>query len=337
MYIIGAGFSASLGYPLTSDLLMQFWHRLDDSQFRNDLQRVISFHNPGFDPDDFGSFPNVEELLSQMMVNEQLFFSSGESEGGFTKAQLAALRRTFLLRIADWFHELSREVKLTRPDLSWLRQFRDHVLRENSAIISFNWDMILDRLLFGGGVDSASYGFPLRPFQRPVLVKPHGSLNWFEDDLGRHIKEERRFLLLQGSDEPVYAFKRFRAPRSSTRNYTPMIIPPVYLKSFDRPLFLNLWRKCTQLLSGASRIVFIGYSMSAVDAHAQFILRCGFRNQIEGTLLEGGGRSAPVGAADVAIVNPDRAAALRIRAVAGPRHRCRWISKPIGDLAWEDL
>ncbi len=337
VYVIGAGFSAGLGYPLTGDLLAQFWERIDDCSFRDKLQRVIEFHNPGFNCEEFVSFPNVEELLSQMMANEQLFDSSRQYEGNFTKSDLAGLQRAFLLKIADWFHEISKRVQPRNPRVTWLKVFRDHVQSKKVGIISFNWDLVLDELLFGRGLDQTSYGFHLKPFSAPVLIKPHGSLNWFENEPGKHIKAERKFVLSADGKENVYAFKKFRAPRSTRREYRPLIVPPVYLKNFEKPVFRTLWQNCTRLLSITDKVVFLGYSMSAVDFHAQFIMRCGFKNQLEGELTKSGRRKAATGAAEVIIVNPDRAAAERTRAIVGPRHKCRWISKPVADLRWERL
>ena len=186
-------------------------------------------------------------------------------------------------------------------------------------------------------VDGTSYGFPLHAFERPVLIKPHGSLNWFEDHLGQHIKADRKFLLTGENEKRVYAFRKFRAPQSSKREYTPLIVPPVHSKNFDKPVFRHLWRQCTKLLSTADRVVFLGYSMSTIDFHAQFIMRCGFQNQVDGELVKGGRRGAASGPAEVVVVNPDRTAALRTRGVAGPQHRCRWISRPIASLTWADL
>ena len=333
VYVIGAGFSAGLGYPVLGNLLVQFWDRLGSSPFRDGLARVITFHNPGFNSAEFASFPNVEELLSRLMVNEQLFESSREYEGDFSKRELHELQRLLLLKITDWFHEISEGIDLVQPTNSWLAGFRDHVQQENVAIISFNWDLILDRLLFGETLDEMSYGFPLAPLDRPVLIKPHGSLNWFEDYPGRHLKSRLKFLLTQDGEQAVYGFRKFRAPIGK-RDYTPLIVPPVYLKNFDKPVFRSLWRSCVRLLSNANRIVFLGYSMSAADLHAQFILRCGFHRQIEGRLNTAGRRKA---APEVIIVNPDRGAAERTRAIAGPEYQCRWVSRPVSELLWKNL
>lgn len=335
VYVVGAGFSAGLGYPVTSDLLVRLWDRIEDDGFKNSLKRVIAFHYPGFNCKEFGSFPNVEELLSQMMVNEQLFDSSHQYRGTFTREALGDLQRTLLLSISDWFHEISEGLDYDEPGVKWLVEFRNHIERENVAIISFNWDLVLDKLLFGEKLNKASYGFPLEPFKRPVLIKPHGSLNWFEADPGEHLKPTAKFLLSREDGERVFAFKKFRAPRGE-REYAPLIVPPVYLKKFEKHVFQALWRSCTKLFSTADEVVFLGYSMPVADFHSRYIMRCGFHSQVDGELVKGG-RRPPTRAAEVTIVNPERGAAERTRAIAGAEHRCRWFSKPVADVRWESL
>jgi|SRR5882672_2958281 len=335
IYVIGAGFSAGLGYPLTSNLLVRLWGVLD-VHLQEQLTRVIAFHHPGFTPDTFTSFPNVEQLLSEMLVNEELFHASRQYEGKFTKETLRRLQRDLLLSITDWFHELSKRVKPNNPEATWLRTFRERVRKENAAIISFNWDLILDELLFGSELDKASYGFTRPLGGTPVLLKPHGSLNWFEHEQGQHLVGSKRILLHRtkrprGGGNAIYAFREFRAPVSSAgRRYTPLIVPPIHLKRFEKPVFRALWRNCTSLLSTAKTVTFLGYSMPSADLHAQFIIRCGFNNQVQGELLEGG-RAKPTGAAIVTIVNPDGAAAKRIAQVVGPDSPCKWISTPAAE------
>lgn len=336
VYVIGAGFSAGLGYPLTSDLLVRLWRRIHPP-LKKKLKRVIEFHHPGFTPKSFTSFPNVEELLSEMMVNAELFKASRQYEGGFTLEDLRDLQRDLLLEITDWFHELGQNVTPGDPrDHPWLARFRDKVRNENAAIISFNWDLILDELLFGEDLSAESYGFSNPMTEGPVLLKPHGSLNWFEDSQGRFLSEQKKVRLfplktpLRTADR-VYAFKEFRPPRSKhDRIYTPFIVPPVVLKRFEKKVFETLWKNCVSALSTAKKVVFLGYSMPSADVHAQFILRCGFDNQLQGVLIDGG-RSKSTGAAKVTIVNPDGSAARRIARVAGPKSRCKWISAPAAD------
>jgi hypothetical protein len=94
--------------PLTSDLLQRLWPLLADDDFRARLKKVIEFHHHGFDSERFASFPNVEQLMSQMEVNDQFFdmkpilhrrVYAGKTEGD--SAELPAGCRLVLLLNED--------------------------------------------------------------------------------------------------------------------------------------------------------------------------------------------------------------------------------------------
>src|SRR6266446_1278889 len=87
VYVVGAGFSAGLGYPLTKSLLIDVWSRLDDAS-REKLVKVILFHHPAFDPKRTTSFPDIEQLLTEISVNIDLFGASRPIEGSFRMKQL---------------------------------------------------------------------------------------------------------------------------------------------------------------------------------------------------------------------------------------------------------
>lgn len=337
VYVIGAGFSAGLGYPLTGDLLFRLWKELGnlgepDERLRAGLTKVIKFHHPGFDEKQFTTFPNVEELLSEMLVNEKLFRASREYEGNFTLEELRNLQRDLLRRIGTWFHDLSDKIDWTQTSGGWLHRFREKVLTENAALISFNWDLVLDRLLFGDDLGKNCYRLKSSN-SGPVLLKPHGSLNWYEEELGRHISSDNRKEIFHGKNlNSVYAFLPYRSPRTkSERVYTPLIVPPVHLKEFDKPIFTSLWQDTVSVLSTAKKVVFLGYSMPPNDLHVQFIMRCGFYNQVEGMPAEGRARTDKTGRAKVVIVNPDQSAARRIANAVGPAYRPEWISAPVSE------
>src|SRR5260221_14149308 len=95
VYVVGAGFSAGLGYPLTKSLLIDVWSRLDNDS-RKQLGKVIRFHHPAFDPKRTTSFPDIEQLLTEISVNIDLFGASRPVEGSFTKEQLQDVKETLL-------------------------------------------------------------------------------------------------------------------------------------------------------------------------------------------------------------------------------------------------
>jgi len=240
-----------------------------------------------------------------------------------------------LSTIESWFHDIYEDAIKT----SWLSETVKKMQREKAAIVSFNWDLILDQLLFSGDLDSRSYGLSKKLGKEPLLLKPHGSLNWYEGTQLEYVTDLKRIEIFhrKNKDQCVHAFLPPRGVKSkSGKRYTPLIIPPTYFKNFKPSIFKRLWQNCTEVLSTPKRLVFLGYSLPASDLHAQFIFRCGFHNQLHGRIRDADSRHDATGPAEVVIVNPDQEAARRIEAVAGPHIRCSWVPKRIEDWVEDD-
>jgi hypothetical protein len=329
VYVVGAGFSAGLGYPLTKSLLIDVWDMLANDA-RKQLTKIIEFHHPGFDPKRTTSFPDIEQLLTEMAVNLQLFDASRPAEGRFTKEQLKESRQILLFTIASWFHDLYR----TATKTSWLPSIVEKLRKEKAAIVSFNWDLILDQQLFNGNVSAETYGLSKQLYDGPLLLKPHGSLNWYKGTQLERVSDSKRIKIFHSKNKSkcVHAFLRPRSVKSKTgKRYDPFIIPPTHMKNFKPTIFRRLWNNCTDVLSTPRKLVFLGYSLPGADLHAQFIFRCGFHNQLHGRIKDANNRYPRTGAAEVVIVNPDQEAARRIESVAGPDVPCTWIPKRIQD------
>lgn len=301
VYVIGAGLSAGLGFPTIGNLLPRMWGRLKRAGLANELADVIRFHHPYFNATLEDTFPNIEQLLSEMQANEQLFESSRPATGDFDSEKLRSLRQKLLLEVASWFHELQSDA--LRTPAPWLAQLCDEMKKERAQVISFNWDLVLDELLFGDSLDSSCYGFDDEK-NKVRLIKPHGSLNWYESQNGRFLKEDLKFSLAGNGKKEVFAFRPYRAPFSTKRTYMPLIVPPVYSKQFKGETFKRLWQETVAIISTASEVRFLGYSLALADFHARFILRCGFHNQVEGALDEDGDRLQPTGRSRVLVVDP---------------------------------
>jgi hypothetical protein len=170
----------------------------------------------------------------------------------------------------------------------------------------------------------------------PQLLKPHGSLNWYEEDDVNPVSAQK-FVELHPKSGEHPAVKAFMLPQhiisKTSRRYTPLIVPPTYIKDFSRPISVKLWRRCTEALSQADRIYVLGYSLPEADLQAHFILRCGFHNQTKGMIRNGGGRTDPTGPSEVTVVNPDAAAARRLELVAGKECGFEWQPLKVEDWA----
>lgn len=314
VYVIGAGFSAGLGFPTINNLLGRLWPRLQAEGLSDDLAAVIRFHHPSFNEALPDTFPDIETLLSEMRANEQLFDSSRPATGKFSANELRERRQRLLLQISDEFHDLQSEALAAPP--AWLETLVNRIKEENAQIISFNWDLILDQLAFGDDLSKNSYGFGKR-ISGVRLIKPHGSLNWHSHETGKHLKKDRKFKLCGESSSQVYAFRPCRSPSSSIRSYMPLIVPPIFNKTFEDDIFQVLWQESVAVLSTAARVTFLGYSLANADFHARFILRCGFHNQTEGALRKDGSRHQPTGQSAVTIVDPNPEVGSRIQAAVG--------------------
>ena len=80
-------------------------------------------------------------------------------------------------------------------------------------------------------------------------------------------------------------------------------LPPQYRQ--HRPAGAGS-RYLVDVLSVASEVRFLGYSMAPADFHARFILRCGFHNQEEGVITRNGKRAIATGRSRVEVVDLDK-------------------------------
>lgn len=331
VYVIGAGFSAGLGFPMTNDLLLKVWDRLEPD-LRERLTLIIKFHHPEFDPRRRTSFPELEPLLSAMEANRVLFNHTRKVPGNFRPEDIEEVSNGLLWHVAHWFDELHVDVRADTAATCWLRDFVSEVRERKSTIVSFNWDLVLDELLLNADSIREQYGFGDEP-DAPMLLKPHGSLNWFNEKQAAFIKNEKVVELAQSDSKGTWAFTEFRSPLSKRgRRYDPLIVPPHYMKRFDQPGFQKVWNACVAKLSTASEVVFIGYSQPPSDFHARFMLRCAFHNRVDGVIVGPKKRSKPSGPPAVTVVNPDQPSARRIEAATTPAASFEWI--PSTARAW---
>ncbi len=318
VYVIGAGFSAGLGFPLTAELLPLALSQMNDKE-RRSLTKIIEFHFPSFRVDDFGSYPNIEDLLTKIRVNIDLFPATRVQEGKFQLGHLVTAEREVLYRLVVLFHTILEEM----GEPGWLSTFIDRVKRKQETIVSFNWDLVLDARL-GDKPSKTLYGFGVRIKKAVRLLKPHGSLNWYQQDLARHFKSGKAIPLWEPREgersfPSLWLFKYPRQPRTSvpSRQYVPWVVPPTHMKSFDHPFLQEVFRIALSRIGTAKEVVFLGYSMPPYDEHAEFLLRCAFHVQKDGEIVGPRKRSRPTGPATVIVVDPDAAVAERIQRVLG--------------------
>ena len=316
--------------PFTTNLLVEVWSRLKPD-LRERLGKVIQFHHPNFNPKKNTSFPYIETLLTEIAVNLDMFGASRRVQGAFARDELRKVQAELLTEIAHWFHGLYEKAQ-SEP---WLGSVTALIRREKATVISFNWDLILDHGLFDGPIGPSMYGLGASHKLGPRLLKPHGSLNWYLGSQAQPIKETKKVKIHpgKGKKSEVWAFLPPRDVQTSNeRMYTPFIVAPTFLKDFRHPVSRELWRQCAEAISVAKRVIILGYSLPEADLQAKFIFRCGFHNQMAGTIRDKKSRNDATGAAHVTLISPDGTAAKRIEGVIGPNASFDW--KPMKVEEW---
>ena len=272
-FILGAGASVHVGYPLIKDLGPK-------------LMKYVA-ENPGprnypywLDPDElkkYGPLDDIEEIVTTLEQSER------------PGPILAFLREA----VCAFFNSIRANSALL------YRHFASEVVRDGDVVITFNYDVSLDRELrkTGKWEISDGYGFDLgipgmgRSATR--LLKLHGSTNWMDsvfdglqgnksqqgdgNSLGARpviLPQEFEFLEYHNIRDP--RFKGGGMARSGS-----MILPGrrkrFYVSTSINPhereeFWTRLWTEAEEALKQANEIVVVGYSFAPADENARSLV-----------------------------------------------------------------
>ncbi|QIZ99427.1 SIR2 family protein [Leifsonia sp. PS1209] len=287
VWLLGAGFSraASSAMPLTDEL------GTDALEELRKRRPNLSFTAPHFSAEGL-TFEAWLTWLAERQPYED------ESEAFAQLAIFTAVQAT----IADVLRQ--RETRAATHMASWFDAFIDLAHHAETAIITLNYDTLVEQGLYGRGYrDEREYlqpmdaivGFPNgrgmfmavpQGFVRhPTLrvYKLHGSTDWhyFPGDTSGATLDRVEVSPGRELEDLV--------PVIGGRS--PFIVPPTSTKSryFDNPKTRFLWREARRELDEAHRVVLIGYSLPLTDTNLASLLA----------------RALSESKSDVLIVNPD--------------------------------
>lgn len=188
----------------------------------------------------------------------------------------------------------------------WRRQKRRieavaRKFRPGDCIVTFNWDVVMEWLLwsFNKWSPSDGYGLPVQfessqlthldgkqrqriSLPSPIKVlKPHGSINWVNyvrDDSAWDIRRLGLRYLGLLFDLPIYS--TYSAPIDQDPvdgpigpdpiNWKYTILTPTYNKDYQSEPFLSrIWEQISEVVEAASEITVIGYSLPPGDESAR--------------------------------------------------------------------
>jgi hypothetical protein len=315
VFVLGAGASVFAGYPLASNLLtfIRDFQTLDvmtkdtasrvlgklsdaEAQFK---RRVVN------DPN---SDTNLEELLTYLELYHSfpgtIFAVNpwGETDSGDVRGLITE-------KFLNYQYDLNKALSgaTTAPtnsiELARLSRISDawsNLLKPGDTILTFNWDILHEIILWKAGLWSYRDGYGFRcggqgeveEITKIVVLKLHGSVNWVQENPSnpvREIADVASFFPKSKDWEP--RDHGSQAQRDSGRK----LVLPTYLKDIStNRVLIHVWAAAHSVISQAREIIVIGYSLNPVDHPARLLF---------GTAL-----TENRGLNRVTVVSPDRTA-----------------------------
>lgn len=263
--------------PLNTDFFTQL-QRITAAKHERDisnvLEDVLTLYGPNFSL-------TLEQYFTQLEAMIATIEASCSSTVKLSPERLRNMRARLLNALSAVLEQSADVAKANSKARSSPCAYHAQLvslLKPRDTVISFNYDCVIDHALrtSGDGKWSSRYGYcfpnpdrvegshawdapnvPTRHNRSINLLKLHGSLNWFP------FPADERW--------PIRLRER---PYKQAGNKEFEIIPPEYVKSFDRrPIFKRLWTNAELAIRKAKTIVFIGFSFTPTDLHVEALFR----------------------------------------------------------------
>jgi hypothetical protein len=154
VWLLGAGVSASCGIAVAKDILKEAIVKLrgEDAARHESITKLLSHLYPRFD-DELGNYPNIEDFLNLLEVaktfNSENFIDSSVRP---TKELERVKNFTLDVLTAYLWHRVQDS-----HSLDVLRRFAVAHLKAGDTIITFNWDVTIERALYARPGDMNIY------------------------------------------------------------------------------------------------------------------------------------------------------------------------------------
>ncbi len=171
-------------------------------------------------------------------------------------------------------------------------------LNENDHIITFNYDIVLEKTLWncGQGIWSPLNGyvgvdkFEFDEYKKSLeeknkhsklkIHKMHGSITWDSYSSRNNICPILITLDKKESENNEFHFKGLEQfvkkdlskPSGYAGKYAPPWIVPSFVKPFQQNEFLEIWKSAINVISQTDELIIIGYSFRPEDSHAHILL-----------------------------------------------------------------
>ncbi|MBI1750295.1 MAG: hypothetical protein HY234_14770 [Acidobacteria bacterium] len=290
VFILGAGASRFAGYPLAIDLMAflkaeailesrtqqiatEVFYKLHHAELQ--LQRVT---RKSWDLETLLTHLDIYKTVGKLRI----FTGDWCDVDRMKMSRVIADRfqwHQYKLNSRVWREkESSLPIDVDQQRVKKISDAWSNFLRAGDIIISFNWDLLHETILWNANkwcyVDGYGFRVPRATEEagRSIIkiLKLHGSVNWVQEeetDWVTEIEFARDFFV--GSNPPPREFPPHTTGMDSGRK----LILPTYLKDISRNrALLSIWRMAQESLRAASEIWVIGYSLNPADHPARLLL-----------------------------------------------------------------
>ena len=285
VYVLGAGASVGTGVPAMTtfvDRMYDLFFEMETEEYKNVFKAISQlrqvYANSHLD------LNNIESVLAAFDMGRLV-----KQLGTFREAEAEMLYKALVRMIVN---TVERTTWLEGDGTNtWVRgaygEFvgraidRSRASKSRCDFITLNYDIALDFCLMRYG--EVEYGFD-HIVDSPLLLKLHGSANWFNTPNGIVPVSLRTSEIIEKGQKETLDYQRLpngskhlaRIHFSQRTDYQEtFIVPPSYSKHFNVPQMEAVWGNAARLLSNADVIVFIGYSVPPSDLMFRYLFGIG--------------------------------------------------------------
>ena len=180
-------------------------------------------------------------------------------------------RRQLTRLIAEFLWSFQNESTLEK-----IKHIRNIVRRydSNTVFVTFNYDVLLETALTYEGINF-SYAIDKENDMRNVVLKPHGSINWFypsDNDRLRSWQNNKCVYFLNKVHVYAELFPEF-LDRKLNPPY--ILITPTPHKQIEYEFLKRQWTSFSSSIHNCPNVTIVGYSLPTADRLARIVLRRG--------------------------------------------------------------
>jgi hypothetical protein len=276
-YILGAGASKHADYPLASKLLQGFADWLDHYDVREQWlgqcrNRIVQVRETFGSLDDFESIlgqleeygyqrvkPTSATTYRQNLVDIFHDANCGDSNKPARGFYPQYLRSELIQALREFFYQTEQK----RSEPTAYETFAAQRIERDSTVITFNYDVALERALIKAGKWDVGTGYGFTAFRDraasfTTIYKLHGSVNWFQAPMQQDPPPMMftRDLKLLGYDD--LADPRIGPNGVAVNNMGTLILPDPLKDFFWEAFWLPLWNVAAERLRWASEVFIHG-------------------------------------------------------------------------------